>query len=533
MTAFSLSGLLAGLSSIGFGFFVLQKTQNKLLGRRWFLFTLSVAGYGFGVVWVGSTKSSAEGLLAWRVMYGLAVIWISPLFYHFICNFLDIRRFRSIMIHYLVGVVFLSITPTNLFFYKAIWAFDSFYYALGAPLYGLYFLWWMGLVIYCHTLLWRAYAKASSIKQIQIKYFFFATSIGFTGGSLSYLPSFGVLLYPWGNFGVCLYPLIMSIAIVKHRLLDIDLIIRKALLYSILSASLAAVYGGTILLIAQILGQHHAPSSVGSFALAAIFITLLFNPLRMRTQHWIDRRFPRERLDPDLLQEAAGGFAHEMRGPLSKISLPAELALMDLERAESGAASWTEVAPLLKQRLKFIMTQSIDDGYLIDAIRGLSASTKYFSSINVQSLIDQALSAQKELLEKNRVLVHIDLPTELPAIRGDAKQLEIVLINLIKNATEAMGELVADKKRELRIEGKRVSDYVTLDIRDSGPGIKPEHLATLFQPHYSTKGWQGMGIGLYLSHQIMQAHDGSITAESQEGHGASFRIKIPVPRQIS
>src|SRR5262249_44379476 len=140
----------------------------------------------------------------------------------------------------------------------------------------------------------------------------------------------------------------------------------------------------TITVIAQVWGGRHGPASAFSSALAAIFITVLFNPLRVRTQHWIDQNFPREHLDPDLLQEAAGGFAHEMKRPLSKISMPAQLLLMDLERIERGEQNWKDFLPQFKEKLWFIINQSTDAGYVIEAIRELSAQTVPFESVAIK-----------------------------------------------------------------------------------------------------------------------------------------------------
>src|SRR5215813_10670496 len=148
MTPFGLSGLLTGITSVSFGLFVLLMSTNRKIGRIWFLCSLAVSVWCFGGMWISWAKTATEGLLAWRLAYALGVVWIAPLFYHFICTFLDLRRNRSISLHYFTAFLFLLTLPTPLFFSRVRWVFHSLYYVLGGPLYPVYFVWWMALVMF-------------------------------------------------------------------------------------------------------------------------------------------------------------------------------------------------------------------------------------------------------------------------------------------------------------------------------------------------------------------------------------------------
>src|SRR5436190_17251908 len=101
MNPFAWSGLLAGVSSLVFGLLVLFKSTNKKLGRIWFLFTLSVTGWGLGAMWLATAKTPGEGLLAIHAAYAFGVIWIASIFHHFICTFLEIQPKRSVLINYI------------------------------------------------------------------------------------------------------------------------------------------------------------------------------------------------------------------------------------------------------------------------------------------------------------------------------------------------------------------------------------------------------------------------------------------------
>jgi signal transduction histidine kinase len=391
-----------------------------------------------------------------------------------------------------------------------------------------YLFFWHGELFFAFGDLLNSRQHLEGHKKDQVSYMIAALAIGYFGGITNWPMWFGIHIPPYPNILISVYTLLVAYAMVRHHLMDINIVIRKTLLYSLVSATLAAVYVGTITFLAQLFGTHRGSASVFSSALAAIFITLLFNPIRIRTQRWIDRRFPHEHLDPDLLQEAAGTFAHEMKRPLTKISLPAQLALMELERVKSGEATWKEFTPILEQRLQFIISQSIEAGYVIEAIRELSMTAVPFEAVNIKQALEAALNANKDLLEKHAVAISLQLSADLPAISGRPKQLEIVFANLIKNAAEAMRDLPTDRKRELRIDGRSDHTHIIIDISDSGPGIKPEEMGKLFSARYSTKGQSGTGLGLYLSHEIIEGHNGTVEVSSREGSGTTFTIRLPI-----
>jgi len=124
---------------------------------------------------------------------------------------------------------------SHLFFGGVRFAFSSFYYSLpGSIVFHLFFLWWVWLVVYAHYQVFKVYRRASGLKQNQFKYFFIAVAIGYGAGVFDYVPIFGYDLYPYGNFGIILYPIIMTYAIVRYRLMDISLVIHKSLAYSLL-----------------------------------------------------------------------------------------------------------------------------------------------------------------------------------------------------------------------------------------------------------------------------------------------------------
>jgi len=230
-----------------------------------------------------------------------------------------------------------------------------------------------------------------------------------------------------------------------------------------------------------------------------------------------------------MLGEIAGGFAHEIKTPLANISLPAELSIMDLIDVEKGKRRAEDVLPELKLRLKDIMTQAFKASEKIEAIRQFSKPGQVrLIPVELIKIFNNSLGLLDHLLKKHRVRIVTHFPAAMSPIRGDAKQLEIVFVNLIKNAVEAMGNNVSHGlARELVLSGREESDWIIASVKDSGPGIKRADFGHLFEAYFTTKGSEGTGMGLFLSHQVIKAHGGAIDCKSEEGQGTEFIIRLP------
>jgi signal transduction histidine kinase len=526
MTAYAISGLLTGISSLSFGLFVLMRSSNKKLGFSWFLFALSVAGYGFGTVWAGQTATSQEGLLAWRVTYAIGVLWIAPLFYQFVNVFLERRRPILERSQFAVAGALLFLLPTPLFFESAEPLFKGFFYAQGGLLYPLFFAWWMGLVVYAHWLLIKAYPTLAVNKRLQVNYFVLGTGVGFFGGSLCYLGNFGIPVYPLTNFLVCLYPVIMATAIVKHRLLGVTVIIRKTLVYSAVTLILTVIYVSILVLIAEGLkGSLVAPNAL-SQAISAGVIAVLFHPVRLRIQRSVDRYFPREALDQQLLQEATSLFVHELKRPLMGISLPAQLALKDLEESSVGDAP---LKARLMSRLGFVVSRADDLGHLVDALRELSSDhPQRMEEVDLREVLTESLKAERDSFAKEQIEFDLNLPSEAVTVKGKAALLRLVFRNLLKNSCEAIQAKGGEEDKLVSIRASAVDSSAVIEVSDNGIGLSPEQVGRMFEARFTTKGASGMGIGLYLAQQIMQQHGGRMAAHSVPGQGLRMTIELPL-----
>ena len=129
-------------------------------------------------------------------------------------------------------------------------------------------------------------------------------------------------------------------------------------------------------------------------------------------------------------------------------------------------------------------------------------------------------------MQRGGLILQFDLAENLPLIFGDRIQLQQVILNLLRNAADAMST-IDDRPRELLIRTERNEEnQVRLSVKDSGTGFTPQAAEKIFEAFYSTKV-DGMGMGLSISRSIIEAHQGRIWATPNDGPGATFSFAIP------
>jgi len=245
MNPFASSGLLIGVTSVAMGIFVYAKNTRNKINRLWAIFSYSVAFWGFGAFEIGITKEASVALLWWKIAH-VGVIFIPVLFIHFVFAFLEKKEKWPIIVGYVIGTFFLIANLSGYLIKNVVWVFASFYYD-GCPptlLYTVFTFFWFFSICYSHFQLLLGLRGMGGIKKTQIKYFFLATAVGFSGGITCFLPCFGIEIYPFLNFTVPLYPLIMTYAIIRHKLMDIEVVIKKTLIFTGVFAVAFGVFVG-------------------------------------------------------------------------------------------------------------------------------------------------------------------------------------------------------------------------------------------------------------------------------------------------
>jgi PAS domain S-box-containing protein len=206
--------------------------------------------------------------------------------------------------------------------------------------------------------------------------------------------------------------------------------------------------------------------------------------------------------------------AHEIRNPLTSILLHSELLEDELKEHDKNEEG-LELVRIIKEEIDRL--SQITDEYLSYA--RLPRPKKQL--VNPETEVSTVVSMLLPELERRKIETAIVCPERLPNIRIDRGQFKQLLINLIKNAEDAM-----PSGGSLEISLMRIKDNFLLLVKDSGYGIPPEITRRIFDPYFTTKD-NGTGLGLSLVQYIANAHDGWVDVESQKGTGSTFIFSVP------
>jgi two-component system sensor kinase FixL len=218
--------------------------------------------------------------------------------------------------------------------------------------------------------------------------------------------------------------------------------------------------------------------------------------------------------------EMAAGIAHELNQPLSAIATYARACERLLESADPDL---TETRSSLHE----IGEEAFRAGDIIRHLRQLvggQASEHTVTDLN-ELIEDISVLAQADA-RVHTTQLELDLAEGLPRVNADRVQLQQVLLNLVRNALEALQELPAAGRKITICTTRASDDLVEMSVSDNGPGLSPAIADRLFTPFVTTKA-AGTGLGLAISRTIVQAHDGKIAHRVRSPSGACFFVRVP------
>jgi signal transduction histidine kinase len=211
------------------------------------------------------------------------------------------------------------------------------------------------------------------------------------------------------------------------------------------------------------------------------------------------------------LGKLAAGIAHEVRNPLTGVSL-----LLDDLHDRAG----------LDPENQALMHRALQE---IERVERLIAALLNFSSPpraefregDLNGVISDTLLLLRRQCERQSVELSF-IPGELPTFRFDIEKIKQALLNLIKNALEAM-----PTGGTIEVHSAAAAGSATITVTDSGPGIADADLPLIFEPFFTRKG-AGTGLGLSITQRIVEEHHGRIVAESHRDEGTTFTITLPI-----
>jgi two-component system sensor histidine kinase TtrS len=219
--------------------------------------------------------------------------------------------------------------------------------------------------------------------------------------------------------------------------------------------------------------------------------------------------------------EMASGFAHELNQPLAAVVNYAKGAV---RRLKQGAVEPGELLAVLEQ----VAAQAERAAAIIRRIRAfIRKEEPRHDALDFNKIIRETTGLMAAEAERQGARFVLDLAEPLPRVQADSVQIEQVIVNLVRNAIEAMAE-ASSPVREITLRTASAADgAVEIAVEDTGPGLPEIGRERLFDPFFTTKA-DGLGLGLSISQSIVEAHGGRLTATARPGGGAVFRFALPV-----
>jgi signal transduction histidine kinase len=224
------------------------------------------------------------------------------------------------------------------------------------------------------------------------------------------------------------------------------------------------------------------------------------------------------------LGQLSASIAHEITQPIAAMVTNARAAMR-----------WQAAEPPDKEEVRQALERITRDGIrafnVVSQVRALfKKAPPRRDALPINDSIQEVIALTRRMVAKSRISLRSNLAESLPLIQGDRVQLQQVVLNLIMNAVEAMGD-IDESSREMVITTNTGDGDVQVTVQDSGPGLSSSDAEKVFEAFFTTKT-SGLGIGLSVCRSIIEAHGGRLWASANVPRGAVFQFTLPVPENI-
>jgi len=212
----------------------------------------------------------------------------------------------------------------------------------------------------------------------------------------------------------------------------------------------------------------------------------------------------------------AAGVAHEIGNPLNSLHIHLQLMERRLRKLpEEAREPLRESIDIAKEEITRL------DSIINQFLRALRPPPLETRPENINAIVEESIAFLEAEIADRNILVEQELRPDLPLLEVDRNQLKQVFYNIIKNAFQAM-----KSEGILRIRTDMDDSFVSISFADTGGGISPDHMSSIFQPYFTTKA-KGSGLGLLIVRRIIRAHGGEINLVSTEGVGLTLTVRLP------
>lgn len=527
----------AALLIISSGIYVWSRKIKSGLNFSWFLFCLSLFLWLINDAVLFCTRDKNLAIFISKCVYlGVNGIPLSAVFFS-----LKITKSKSKLLEFLLILTYFFLNlltfKTDLLL-KGVHNFYFGFYPAAAKYHTPYLILWIATLIFSTIFILKKSKnpRISREEQKWLLYTFWIFLCGDLIGPTDFFQKYGIEFYPFGYICIPIMVGLLTFAVLKHKMLDIQLAIRKSLLYSVLLGILSAIYLLLILVIEALFKGFIGYKSFYVSLFSAFIIAFLFNPLRNKLQTLVDKLFLgkssqefahenelllHELERSDRLKAAstlALGLDHEIKNPLTTIKTFSEY-IKEKHNDEEFINKFSRLVPSEVERINNIVHRLLDFS---------KPAPPTFQKTNICLLIDDILEFLNSKFLSHHIVIEKNYEKDDCQIKIDSSQIKQVFLNILLNAIEAMPK---GGKITVKII-TNPNDYLEIDIVDTGSGISKENLKHIFDPFFTTKD-TGSGLGLSIVHQIIQNHRGKIDAESEIGKGTKVKIQLPNQKTIN
>lgn len=381
---YSLPPLVAAIGNLTLGGFVLWKNPTSRLHKSWALLSVSCAiwSFGFALLYlIGDNKPAAQ---LWNHLYSVGMVMIPTAFLYYVLVLTESKEkwLWAICWSSCLLVLFITLTiPTTLFNKDLVlqrWG----YYPVRGVAGNIYDISYPVVVLIGIYVLIVNLRTSVGRQRIQIKYGILATAVAFSLGVTNFLPVYGVQVYPLGHIGNLAANLIIAYSIMRYTFMDIDIIIKKGLVYSMMTGILAGLYMSMIFIGQETIGLANLSGTyrILTTTIAILITAIAFEPLRSMIQRFVDKRFFKTHYD---YREAIKKFSQMV------------VTILDLDQLLHKTAETIRGTLQLDQVIVFLRDEETR-GFEVAAFTGGDESIIASWSYSEKSRLVQELSAMKQ-----------------------------------------------------------------------------------------------------------------------------------------
>ncbi len=327
-----------------------------------------------------------------RLSY-VGVIFIPAFFLHFVCSVIKVAKYKLILIGYVLSFIFFLSNFTHLFIKDAGPILSFRYYGIPGITYRFFVVFFATTIIYSHYILVRFFSKSEGQIRNQIRYLLLATAIGFIGGVTGFLPNFGIEIFPSGLYWFPLYLIITSYAIVKHRLMDINIVFKKGTTY-VLLLLLLFVPSFLLILLGQKLFFFKISYLFTAFIVALLFlVSLFFYRIKPQAEKMVEQLLFKSRYD---YKETLANFSKAM------------VSILDLQSLSKKIIETITQTMGVEKASLFLWSEE-KAGYFLSESKNNKATSSTFQ-ISKDDPLPQYLQKMREIIIREELAKGANIP---------------------------------------------------------------------------------------------------------------------------